>query len=44
VTHEKVSTSTKKIKIPDACIAHGVKTMNTFALLHREKARLVLGA
>ncbi len=44
VTLEKVSTSTKKIKIPDVCIAHGVKTMNTFALLHREKARLVLGA
>lgn len=44
VTLEKVSTSTKRIKIPDACIAHGVKTMNTFALLHREKARLVLGS
>lgn len=44
VTLEKVSTSTKRIKIPDACIAHGVKTMNTFALLHREKARLVLSS
>jgi hypothetical protein len=41
VTPEDLHT-TKKIKIPDAYIAHGVKTMNTFALLHRERARLVL--
>jgi predicted nucleic acid-binding protein len=44
VTQEKVSPSTKKIKIPNACIAHSVKTMNTFALLRLEKARLVLAA
>jgi predicted nucleic acid-binding protein len=43
VTHEKVSTSTKKIKIPDACIAHNVKALNTFQVLRIERARLVLG-
>jgi L-ascorbate metabolism protein UlaG (beta-lactamase superfamily) len=42
VTHEKVSTSTKRIKIPDACIVHGVKTMNTFAVLRRQKALFTL--
>jgi hypothetical protein len=44
VTHEVPSNSTKKIKIPNACIAHNVKTMNTFSLLRAVKARFVLDA
>lgn len=44
VTHERSSTSTKTIKIPDACIAHDVRAVNTFAALRVERARLVLAA
>jgi hypothetical protein len=43
VTHEIASTSTKKIKIPDACIALGIKCMTPFEMLRRERARFVLG-
>lgn len=43
VTHEVASTSTKKIKIPDACIGLGVKCMTPFAMLRHERARFVLG-
>ena len=42
VTHEVASTSTKKIKIPDACIGLGIKCMNPFEMLRRERARFVL--
>jgi hypothetical protein len=42
VTHEKASTSTKKIKIPEPCIALGVKCMTPFEMLRRERARFVL--
>jgi len=42
VTHEVASGSKKKIKIPDACISLGVKTMSPFAMLRRERARFVL--
>jgi predicted nucleic acid-binding protein len=42
VTHEIVSTSTKKIKIPNACIGNNVKTLNIFQLLRKQKARFVL--
>jgi len=42
VTHEVASASTKKIKIPDACISNGVKCMNRFEMLRRERARFVL--
>ena len=44
VTHEIASTSTKKIKIPDACIGLGIKCMTPFEMLRRERARFVLGA
>jgi hypothetical protein len=44
VTHEIPSTSTKKIKIPDACISLRVKCMNPFEMLRRERARFVLGS
>jgi Domain of unknown function (DUF4411) len=43
VTHEVPSPSTKKIKIPDACIGLGVKCMTPFQMLRAERARFVLG-
>jgi len=43
VTHEIASTSTKKIKIPDACIGLGIKCMSPFEMLRLERARFVLG-
>ena len=42
VTHERITDSIKKVKIPDACIALGVKYVNTFEMLRAEKARFVL--
>jgi hypothetical protein len=44
VTHEVASTSTKKIKIPDACIGLGIKSMTPFEMLRLERARFVLGS
>jgi hypothetical protein len=43
VTHEIASTSTKRIKIPDACIGLGVKCVTPFEMLRRKRARFVLG-
>ncbi|MEP0773115.1 MAG: DUF4411 family protein [Acidobacteriota bacterium] len=43
VTHEVPSASTRKIKIPDACISLGIKCMTPFEMLRRERARFVLG-
>jgi hypothetical protein len=43
VTHERHSTSRKVIKIPDACLGLGVKSLNTFEMLRYERARFVLG-
>ena len=43
VTHEIASTSTRRIKIPDACIGLGIKCMTPFEMLRRERARFVLG-
>ena len=42
VTHEKASTSTKKVKIPESCIGLGIKCMTPFEMLRRERARFVL--
>lgn len=42
MTHEVVSTSTKRIKIPDACLGVGVKTMQLHEVLRAERVRLVL--
>jgi hypothetical protein len=42
-THEVAATSTKKIKIPNACIGLGVKCMSPFEMLRHERARFVLG-
>ena len=43
VTHEKASTSTKKIKIPEPCIGLGVKCVTPFEMLRHERARFILG-
>lgn len=43
VTHEIPSASTRKIKIPDACIGLNVKCMTPYEMLRRERARFVLG-
>ena len=38
VTHEVPSASTRRIKIPDACIGPGIKCMTPFEMLRRERA------
>ncbi len=43
VTHEIPSGSTRKIKIPDACIGLGIKCITPFEMLRYERARFVLG-
>jgi hypothetical protein len=43
VTHETASPSTKRIKIPNACIGLNVKFMTPYEMLRRERARFVLG-
>ena len=44
VTHEVAAASTKKIKIPNACIGVGVKCASPFEMLRNEHARFVLSA
>ena len=43
VTHEVLSASPLKIKIPNACIGLKVKCMTPFEMLRKERARFVLG-
>ena len=43
VTHEIPSASTRRIKIPDACIGLGIHCMTPYEMLRRERARFVLG-
>lgn len=43
ITHEVPANSTKKIKIPNACIGLGIKFMSPYEMLRHEKARFVLG-
>jgi len=43
VTHEIASPSTKRIKIPNACIGLRIRFMTPFEMLRRERARFVLG-
>ena len=43
VTHEIASNSTKRVKIPDACIGLRIKSVTPFEMLRRERARFVLG-
>lgn len=42
VTHEQIQHTRIRIKIPNACIALGVKFARTHEMLRREKARFVL--
>lgn len=44
VTHEVPSASSRKIKIPDACMGLGIKCMTPYEMLRRERVRFVLGA
>ena len=43
VTHEVPGGSRKRIKIPEAAVAHGVRYVNPYQLLRIEQARFVLG-
>lgn len=43
VTHEIVSNSTKRIKIPNACLGLRVRYVTPFEMLRAERARFVLG-
>lgn len=43
VTHEVPSASTRKIKIPDACISLNVRCITPYEMLRRERARFILG-
>jgi len=43
VTHEMPSTSTKRIKIPNACMGLSIQFMTPYKMLRREQARFVLG-
>lgn len=38
MTHEIPSNSTKKIKIPDACIGLGIKCITPYEMLRTERA------
>jgi hypothetical protein len=42
VTHEVVANSTKKIKIPNACLSLNVKYLTPFEMLRAERARFVM--
>ncbi|MDI7269403.1 MAG: DUF4411 family protein [Myxococcota bacterium] len=43
VTHERPKGTDRRITIPEACIGLGIKCMNPFEMLRRERARFVLG-
>jgi predicted nucleic acid-binding protein len=43
VTHEVPANSVKKLKIPNACIALGIKCMTPYEMLRVERARFILG-
>lgn len=43
VTHEVFASSTKRVKIPNACMGVGIRHMSPFEMLRREKARFILG-
>jgi hypothetical protein len=42
VTHEIPSTSTKRIKIPDACLGLGIKFVTPYEMLRISRAKFVL--
>ena len=41
-THEAVAYSTKKIKIPNACLRLGARYVTPFEMLRAERARFVI--
>ena len=43
VTHEVPSISTRRIKIPNACMGLSIQFMTPYEMLRREQARFVLG-
>ena len=43
VTHEVPADTASKIKIPNACIGLGLRCMNPYEMLRRERARFILG-
>ena len=43
VTHEVTGNSTRKIKIPNACVGLNVRFMTPYQMLSHERARFVLG-
>ena len=43
VTHEVRANSNNKIKLPNVCAGLGLRCMNPYKMLRREKARFVLG-
>lgn len=43
VTHETASNSTKRIKIPNACIGLGLRFMTPYQMPRVEQARFILG-
>ncbi len=44
VTHEVPANSSKKIKIPNACLALNIKYMTPYMMLRTEQAKFVLGS
>ncbi|MFQ5450718.1 MAG: DUF4411 family protein [Nitrospinaceae bacterium] len=44
VTHEVPSDTTRKIKIPNACIGLNLHCVSPYEMLRRERARFVLGS
>jgi L-ascorbate metabolism protein UlaG (beta-lactamase superfamily) len=44
VTHEVVAHSTKKIKIPNACLGVGARYVTPFEMLRVERARFVIAS
>lgn len=43
VTHEVPANSSKRIKIPNACIGLGLRFMTPYEMLRKERARFILG-
>ena len=43
VTHEVPADTIRKIKIPNACVGLGLRCVNPYEMLRRERARFILG-
>ncbi|MCY4152987.1 MAG: DUF4411 family protein [Aestuariivita sp.] len=42
VNYEKPANTTRKVKIPDACVRLSIKVMTPFEMLRHERARFIL--